>query len=246
MLGVGWTEMLVIGVVALIVIGPRELPALMQRLGKIVGTIRRMGTEFQREINKTTGLDQVTDLRKSITEPLKKTTAEIRKEFNAIGANGTVKPSGAIKPADPKVESVVDSIKQQAGMTTPGDAAKTGTASTLPPVVNPSTAAPAAAATTAAATPVKAARLPKVTAAPTAPVVAADLPTIEASSTATPEPVAKTPRKRTAKPKPVESPGPIEAIAPGDKPTRKPRKKATPPVAPASSEPEADKPAEGA
>ena len=240
MLGVGWTEMLVIGVVALIVIGPRELPALMQRLGKIVGTIRRMGSEFQREINKTTGLDQVTDLRKSITEPLKKTTAEIRKEFNAIGANGTVKPTGVIKPTDPKVESVVDSIKQQAGMTT----------ATPPSAAVPSTATSAAAAAPAAvaATPVKAATLPKVTtSAPTAPVVAADLPTIEASSPATPEPVAKTPRKRIAKPKPVESPGPIEAIAPGEKPVRKPRKKATPPAAPASSsEPEADKPAEGA
>ena len=43
MLGVGWTEMLVIGVVALIVIGPKELPALMQKLGRFAGTVRRMG-----------------------------------------------------------------------------------------------------------------------------------------------------------------------------------------------------------
>ena len=56
------------------------------------GQVRRHhpphGQDFQREINKSTGLDTVTDLRKSITEPLKKTTAEIRKEFNAIGADG--------------------------------------------------------------------------------------------------------------------------------------------------------------
>ena len=38
MLGVGWTEMLVIGVVALIVIGPKDLPMMMQRLGKVIGT----------------------------------------------------------------------------------------------------------------------------------------------------------------------------------------------------------------
>ena len=160
-------------------------------MGKIVGTIRRMGQDFQREINKTTGLDTVTDLRKSITEPLKKTTAEIRKEFNAIGANGTVKPTGVIKPTDPKVESVVDSIKTQAGMTTPAEPVKTGAAA--------ATAAPAAA--TTASAPVKAAVLPKVNAAPTAPVTVADLPTIEASTPATPDPVAKTPRKRTRKAK---------------------------------------------
>lgn len=238
MLGVGWTEMLVIGVVALIVIGPRELPALMQRMGKVVGTIQRMGRDFQREINKTTGLDTVTDIRKSITDPLKKTTAEIRKEFNAIGSNGSVKPSGAIKPTDPKVESVVDSIKQQAGMTTPAEPVKTG-ATAVPAAA---AAAPAAA---TAATPVKAAILPKATPAPTTPVAVADLPTIEAATPVAPEPVAKTPRKRTAKPKPVDSPAPIEAIAPSEPKPRKPRKKATPATEPPPA-PAADKPGEGA
>ena len=82
MFGVGWTEMLLIGVVALIVIGPKDLPVVMRQLGKVVGTIRRMGGEFQRELNKTTGLDQITDLRRSITEPLKQTAAEITREFN--------------------------------------------------------------------------------------------------------------------------------------------------------------------
>lgn len=256
MLGVGWTEMLVIGVVALIVIGPRELPALMQRMGKVIGTIRRMGQDFQREINKTTGLDTVTDLRKSITEPLKKTTAEIRKEFNAIGANGTVKPTGAIKPTDPKVESVVDSIKQQAGISTTGPAATPAAPSSVAPAAPLKTGATAMPADPTMPpgleppppVPIRAAVLPKVPAQPTAPVATADLPTIEATQAVpTPEPVAKTPRKRTAKPKPVDSPAPIEAIAPaGDKPVRKPRKKAAPKTAELDLEPEADKPAEGA
>jgi sec-independent protein translocase protein TatB len=118
MIGISWTEMLIIGVFALIFIGPKELPALMQRLGKVVGTIRRMGGEFQRELNRTTGLDQVTDLRRSLTEPLKKTTAEIAKEFNRITPTGT-EPSGVIKPADPKAQSVVSEIKAAAGMETP-------------------------------------------------------------------------------------------------------------------------------
>jgi len=229
MLGVGWTEMLVIGVVALIVIGPRELPALMQRMGKVVGTIRRMGSDFQREINRSTGLDTVTDIRKSITEPLKKTTAEIRKEFNAIGANGAVKPTGVIKPVDPKAESVVDEIKAAAGMTAPADPVKIGAA----------TSAAVTAAPLMTGAPVKAALPPRAAPAPIAPVAVADLPP-------TPEPVAKTPRTRAAKPKPVESPGPAEAIAPtAAKPVRKPRKKAASKSGP-RSEPEPDKPAEGA
>ncbi len=125
MFGVGWTEMLVLGVVALIVIGPKDLPVVMNRLGKAIATIRRMGGEFQRELNKATGLDQVTDLRRSITEPLKQTAAEIRSEFNKPLAGGGVAPSGVIKPKDPEVESVVDAIHDSVGMTPPAKAAGT-------------------------------------------------------------------------------------------------------------------------
>src|SRR6201999_1878846 len=104
---------------ALIVIGPKELPALMQKMGRAIGTIRRMGQEFQREINRSTGLDTITDIRKSITEPLKKTSAEIAREFNVMTPSGTPKPSGVIKPADPKAESVVKEIRAAAGVPAP-------------------------------------------------------------------------------------------------------------------------------
>ncbi|WP_338723494.1 Sec-independent protein translocase protein TatB [Devosia sp. XK-2] len=116
MLGLGWTEMLVIGVVALIFIGPKDLPVVMGRVGKVIGQIQRMGREFQREINKTTGLDEVRNLRTSITSPLKQTADEIRKEFNSIGKDGKESPSGALKPTNPAEESVVEAIQQQAGM----------------------------------------------------------------------------------------------------------------------------------
>lgn len=124
MLGIGWTEMLVVGVVALIVIGPKELPAVMQKIGRFAGVVRRMGTDFQRELNKTTGLNEVKNLRNAITQPLKQTTDAIRKEFNAVGADGKVAPSGALKPADPKAESVVGEIHKAAGMATPAEPVK--------------------------------------------------------------------------------------------------------------------------
>jgi sec-independent protein translocase protein TatB len=116
MFGIGWTEMLVLGVVALIVIGPKDLPVVMNRLGKMVNSVRRMGSEFQRELNKATGLNEITDLRRSITEPLKQTAAEIRNEFNKPTASGGVEPSGIVKPKDPKVESVVDEIHEKIGV----------------------------------------------------------------------------------------------------------------------------------
>lgn len=254
MLGVGWLEMLLIGIVALVVIGPKELPALMNKLGKFAGTIRRMGQDFQRELNKTTGLDEIKNLRTSITAPLKATTDAIRKEFNTVTPSGTVQPSGALKPADPKVESVVDEIHAAAGMKltanpvykqaqTPAEAMKDAVTKR---VAETATAAPAA----AAVAPVKAART--VTAKPSVEV------TPVASMTKAPAKPKPTP-KATAK-KAVESPAPVEAIAPAKKPAaRKPAAKkpaakkvaakaapapattVTPPKAPAKRKPAAKK-----
>lgn len=184
MLGVGWTEMLVIGVVALIVIGPKDLPVVMQRVGKFAGMIRRMGNEFSRELNKTTGLNEVKNLRDSITAPLRQTTDEIRREFNAMTSTG-VKPTGALAPKDPKAESVVAEIHEAAGM--------------APPPAAPAETAPE---------PVKAAKRPraKKPAAPTPPepVKTAKRPrAVKARPAAEPSPApleAAAPAKTTAAP----------------------------------------------
>ena len=175
MLGLGWTEMLVIGVVALIVIGPKDLPVVMNRVGKIIGQIRRMGSDFQREINKSTGLDEVRNLRNSITAPLKKTTDEIRKEFIAMTPTGP-KPSGLIKPADPKAESVVDEIKAAAGIAP--------VASPAAPMLQPDAPAPTVAAKKTPAAkkaPIMTPKAPvKAAAAPTRPVITTELAALDA------------------------------------------------------------------
>lgn len=227
MLGLGWTEMLVIGVVALIVIGPKDLPVVMSRVGKVVGQIRRMGSEFQREINKSTGLDEVRNLRNSITAPLKKTSDEIRKEFNAMTPTGP-KPSGIIKPADPKAESVVDEIKAAAGMAPAKTADQVATEAGFKP------AGPAPVASKASlpepAKKVAAKKAPvKAAAAPTRPVITTDLAPIEAvPAPAEYVPVDVTARKKPRTPKVVAAkPVPALPTEPADSPaTKTPRARA--------------------
>lgn len=208
MLGVGWTEMLVIGVVALIVIGPKELPAVMHRVGRFAATIRRMGSDFQRELNKTTGLDEVKNLRNAITQPLKQTTDAIRREFNTVSSTGAVTPSGALKPADPKAESVVDEIRAAAGMTPaePVKAAPTPTmAESMKAAVTAKVAGPAkeAIAPSTAAPPAVRAQAAKPKRAPakrkTAPKEAASAAPVEAKAAPAAEPKPKRTRKPAAK-----------------------------------------------
>lgn len=212
MFGVGWTEMLLVGIVALVVIGPKDLPVVMNRLGKVVATIRRLGGEFQREINKTTGLDTITDLRRSITEPLKQTAAEITREFNKTTPTGAVEPSGAIAPKEPGSESVVEEIRAQAGMSPIG-----GTGPIVAPAVMATPSTVESPGPVETIVPVEAAapkpRKPRAKKAPVAPgpieegsAARRALAKEAAAAAPVPEMVAETPkpkvaRKRTPKPK---------------------------------------------
>ncbi len=200
MFGGTWGEMLVIGVVALIVIGPKDLPVVMARLGKAVATIRRLGGEFQREINKTAGLDQLTDIRRSITEPLKSAASEITREFNRTLPNGEVVPSGAVTPTDPTKESVVDAIHAGAGVTPPP---------ALPPVAHIESPAPIEAIAPVAVAAPKPARKPRAKATPSAaaPKAAAAASTSPAAKSAKAAP-AKAASAKPATPRKPRAPKP--------------------------------------
>jgi len=61
MLDIGWSELLLIGIVALIVIGPKDLPHLFHSLGRITARARSMAREFSSAMEdaaKSTGLDE--------------------------------------------------------------------------------------------------------------------------------------------------------------------------------------------
>ena len=60
--GIGGSEILVIAVVALIVIGPKDLPKVLRAIGKTLASMRRMAGEFQHHLDdamKDTGLNEI-------------------------------------------------------------------------------------------------------------------------------------------------------------------------------------------
>jgi sec-independent protein translocase protein TatB len=68
MFDIGWSEFVVIGVVALIVIGPKELPAVLRALGQWTTKIRRMAGEFQSQFQEAMREVEMADLKKSVDE----------------------------------------------------------------------------------------------------------------------------------------------------------------------------------
>lgn len=68
MFDIGWSELLLIGVVALIAIGPKELPGVLRAVGQWTGKIRRMAAEFQGQFQEALREAEMTDLKKQVDE----------------------------------------------------------------------------------------------------------------------------------------------------------------------------------
>jgi len=66
MFDIGWTELLVIGVVALIVVGPQDLPRMFRTLGKFTAKARAMAREFQTSLEEAAEESGVSDITKDI------------------------------------------------------------------------------------------------------------------------------------------------------------------------------------
>ena len=64
MFDIGWGELLVIGVVALLVVGPKELPALLRTIGQGMTKLRRMASEFQGQFQEAMREAEIADLKK--------------------------------------------------------------------------------------------------------------------------------------------------------------------------------------
>jgi sec-independent protein translocase protein TatB len=68
MFDIGWSEIAVIAVVALIAIGPKELPGVLRMVGQWIGKARKMASEFQGQFNEAMREAEMADLKKSFDE----------------------------------------------------------------------------------------------------------------------------------------------------------------------------------
>ena len=89
MLDFSWSELLVIGIVALVFIGPKELPGVLRTLGQWMSKVRRMASEFQNQFHEAMREAELADLKKEVDEMTSKAQSyanfdpvgEVRREF---------------------------------------------------------------------------------------------------------------------------------------------------------------------
>jgi sec-independent protein translocase protein TatB len=169
MFDISWSEFLLIGIVALVVIGPKELPAVMRTLGQWTRKVRSMAADFQNQFQEAMREAEMTDLKKQVDDmardvadfdPLK----GVREDIASVGSEMQKSLS---TPAE-QAPAVPDASAEAALPAPPAETPADGL-----PAPHDDAAAPAPIATPAVDE-------------PTAPTPAADTPHAEAAAAPTP------------------------------------------------------------
>ncbi|GAB2205882.1 hypothetical protein ROS1_26980 [Roseibium sp. ROS1] len=99
MFDIGWTELLVIACVAIIVVGPKDLPRMLRTLGQTIGKMRKLSREFQSTFN-----DALREAEQQADIADMKKQVESAANFNPLGDLKKSIEEDATKKADkPKV-----------------------------------------------------------------------------------------------------------------------------------------------
>jgi len=68
MFDIGWTELLFLGVLAILVVGPKDLPRMMRTIGQYTAKIRGAAREFQRSFDEMARESELDELRKQLAD----------------------------------------------------------------------------------------------------------------------------------------------------------------------------------
>jgi sec-independent protein translocase protein TatB len=106
-------EIMIIGAVALIVVGPKDLPVLMRRIGQFVGRMRAMAAEFRASFDELARQSELEDLRKEV-DALRTEHRHVM-DFNpmssGLGQEGFTPPE---TPAEPPAAPVAEAAAPDA------------------------------------------------------------------------------------------------------------------------------------
>lgn len=134
---IGWMELMVIGIVALIVVGPKDLPVMFRKAGMFVGRIKGMAREFSSAMNEAADQSGMRDMNremKALTNPRQYGLDKLKSSLNAdldldadFNSDTPLKTGNQSKPAQgnptqapaPAVKASTTKAKTEATSTTP-------------------------------------------------------------------------------------------------------------------------------
>ena len=117
MFDIGWSELLVIAVVAIIVVGPKDLPKLMRSIGHYAGKLRRAASDFQRQFEQAMRESEVDEVKKAIESVRGQPPIDLKAPID--------KPVMLSKPAEPPSAAELKPARKRAAKPKGGSKAST-------------------------------------------------------------------------------------------------------------------------
>jgi len=111
----GAGELVVIGVVALVAIGPKELPGLLRTVGQAVGKMRRMAGDFQNQFNDAMREADMAEAQKLISDIKSDMSgvaaaAEVKEVYPTLAELSAPAPAFPVEPASTEPEAVIEPV----------------------------------------------------------------------------------------------------------------------------------------
>jgi len=110
MLDLGWSEILVIGVVALIVVGPKDLPKMLRTLGQYAGRAKGIARDFQRSMDdaaRQADIEELHEVKKGLDD-MRDAQHKMQRDLSQSFLDGPSKPvakKSETKPAEVKAQA---------------------------------------------------------------------------------------------------------------------------------------------
>ncbi|HEV7436045.1 MAG TPA: Sec-independent protein translocase protein TatB [Pseudorhizobium sp.] len=152
MLDIGWTELFVLGIVLIVVVGPKDLPPMLRAFGRMTGNLRKMAGEFRSQFDEALRESEMDEVRKTIADVQKlNPTNALREAVNPLRQMGNeirsdLEKSTRVEKQDVEAQKAVEGVvpaEQPAPVAVPEPAM---TLPATPPVVSQPADVPGAAA----------------------------------------------------------------------------------------------------
>jgi sec-independent protein translocase protein TatB len=111
MFDIGFSELMVIGVVALLVIGPEKLPKVARTLGHLLGRAQRYVNDVKSDINREIQLDELKKLQAEVTESARSLEDSVRKEYETARASVEAPAQAAVAELNEAAQQVTQAAQ---------------------------------------------------------------------------------------------------------------------------------------
>lgn len=110
MFDISWSELLIIGIVALVVIGPKDLPKVLRALGQMITKVRAMAGEFQGQFQEAMREAELSDLKKEAEKLAQSTTGLVENPLKSVEneIKSSFETPAQLQPSPPAAPTATD------------------------------------------------------------------------------------------------------------------------------------------